>query len=756
MKHAAVVAMLSAGSISKRKSIINAWLESLKMNVKANMGGGILAVAPVIDGLTADGRFTYEQLRVAKTFAVQLTTITDPDSKSVELHFFTDATLPVGPGFVDGDKSSRVGNPKLLVDQPGGVWPANIEFTVSLDDRVGDRADSPTLGALMVDRFHISGDYAPYYFGFAVYDFFDNPDTTPVADFARPLVDLTASYQAQPGRGNGIGTRPALATVPNVIINEAWLADPANAGGLNVTVPTAFTRFEAGVDIINFYISMRTTFSLMQSEPPAFSGVLPTGGIINIPLAFLLGLPEGTHYYAYNLRDLPGNISNNSAITSMFQVVKAPAPVLAAPRIPVTGADGLTPITFATVRDPAPSRAVMEIDFPLNSLPGDRIVPHLSSDHDDVMLPEQVIPPAGTPGPLRFVLDYETDLAPLFGDPNGADDVSVDYWYELVRSTIPVPPVSPTATATVEFAYAGPEQPNLPGEDNINILPVVVQGAGTPAPTPNTLGPQQALLDATMTWPLWPADPNRPVTRREIVTFYYQGKQVGEPIPVRAGDTAVTTTLPWATIRAENNGVGVNARKAYVTVGFPGGANPMKQAVETNVDVTAIVINLPVPQIIVSGFGTTPERVATVINCPSLNHPAVVGGPMPPYARRALRIRVRRDTNILPGATVNLRFEGQTANTVGAPVIPGTLIEESLPMPATGDLEFRLTNYAAMREIQLPPVPPVPPATRPTRPVTRYARIAYTVNGTESSVIVPVGLINSSLVYCEIERPEVP
>lgn len=720
------------------------------MNVKANMGGGILAVAPVIDGLTADRRFTYEQLRVARTFTVRVTTLTDPNSTSVELHFFTDTTLPTTVNFDDTNKSSRVGNAMLRADQPGGVWPTNIEFTVSLDDRVGDTANSPTLGALMVDHYHATGDYAPYYFGFAVYDEFENPDTTPVANLARPLVDLTAPYQVQPERAK---LRPALVTVPNVIINDAWLADPANAGGLNVTVPTAYTKIEAGVDVINFYISTRLTFALMQGEPPVFSGVLPASGIINIPLAFLRGLPEGEHYYAYNLRDLPGNISHNSQITNIFSVVKAPAPVLRPARIPITGADGLTPITFAAVRDPAPSRVVMEIEFPLHSLEGDRIIPSLSSIHDTVFLPEQSIPPDGTLGPLRFVLEYETDLAPLFGDANGTDDVSIDYGYELVRSTIPVPPVSPLATATVDFTYAGPEQPNLPGEDNLNILPVVVQGAGTPAPTPNTLGPQQALLDATMTWPLWPTDPARPVTGREIVTFYYQGKQVGAPIPVRAGDTAVTTTLPWETIQTEKNGTGVNARKAYVTVGFPGGANPMKQAIDTNVDVTAIVINLPAPQMIISGFGTTPERVGTVLNCPSLNHQLTVGPPAT-YLPRALRIRVRRDTNIPTGAMVNLRFEGQTTNTVGAPVIPNTLIEASLPMPATGDLEFRLTNYAAMREIQLPPVPPVPPATTPTRPATRYARIAYTVNGTESSVIVPVALINSSFVYCEVERPE--
>jgi hypothetical protein len=71
-------------------------------------------------------------------------------------------------------------------------------------------------------------------------------------------------------------------------------------------------------------------------------------------------------------------------------------------------------------------------------------------------------------------------------------------------------------------------------------------------------------------------------------------------------------------------------------------------------------------------------------------------------------------------------------------------------MPATGDLEFRLTNYTAIRTIQLPSTVPG------QRPATRYARIAYTVNGVVSETVVPVALLNSSLVYCEQERPETP
>jgi len=121
---------------------------------------------------------------------------------------------------------------------------------------------------------------------------------------------------------------------------------------------------------------------------------------------------------------------------------------------------------------------------------------------------------------------------------------------------------------------------------------------------------------------------------------------------------------------------------------------------------------------------------------------------MPPYQPRQLRIRVRRDANIPTGATVDLNFEGRTTNAVGAPAIPNTLITASAPMPATGDLEFRLTNYTAIRTIQLPSTLPG------QRPATRYARIAYTVNGIVSEVTVPVALLNSSLVYCEQERPE--
>jgi hypothetical protein len=588
---------------------------------------------------------------------------------------------------------------------------------------------------------------------FHIFDFFGNSDTS--SPFTEILVDLTAPYQRQPGGPNGTGTRPTLltlgATVP-AIIDDAWLNDPANAGGLSLTIPTAYQKFEADNDKVNFYISTQTTFPLMQGEEAAVKDFpLPVGGVINVPLAFLIAQNEGTYYYSYNLTDLPGNISNNAAITTMFRRVKTPAPDLDVPSIPVTGATCRTPITFSTV-DPAPTRAIMEVRFPGNSLPGDRIIPFIRSDQGIFSLPEKSIPPAGTPGPLTFELDYAT-LEQVFGDPNGAEEVEFDYWYELSRPTITPNPVSLSVIGVVDFAYAGPEQPNLPELENPNISPVVIQGAGTPTPTPNTLGPAQAGVAAAMNWPVW-NDVDRPVTGREIVKFYYQGKQVGDPVPVRVGDTTVTTTLPWDTIRAEGNGTvaGGNPREAYVTVEYPGSANIMKQMVTTKVDVTAIVINLPVPQIIVSAFRTTtalvPERVVTSINCPSLNHPAVANGPMPPYQPRQLRIRIRRDANIPTGATVDLDFEGRTTNAVGAPAIPNTLITASAPMPATGDLEFRLTNYTAIREIQLPSTVPG------QRPPTRYARIAYTVNGIVSEVTVPVALLNSSLVYCEQERPE--
>jgi hypothetical protein len=210
--------------------------------------------------------------------------------------------------------------------------------------------------------------------------------------------------------------------------------------------------------------------------------------------------------------------------------------------------------------------------------------------------------------------------------------------------------------------------------------------------------------------------------------------------------------LPWPTILAEGNGSGATAREAYIKIEYPGSANPMTQTPVTLVNVTAIVINLPPPQIIVSAFRTPtgtqiPERAVTSINCPSLDHPSVPNGPMPPYAERSLRIRILRDLNIPTGATVNLNFEGRVTNTVGGAAIPGTQITETGTMPATGVLDIFLRNYNAIRTIQLPSPGPG------QRPATRFARIAYTVNGITSEVIVPVALLNSSLVYCEQNRP---
>ncbi|MGE7962986.1 hypothetical protein ACQKPC_11505 [Pseudomonas sp. NPDC089918] len=717
-------------------------MESTKMNMpvdpsvkdsKVASDVGALAEPPKIVDQLADGRLTYKQLKEDRIVKFQLTEIEDASGDGgarVELHkLFLRGLDPVpyDPITLVGTKS-----------KPAGGWGFPIEF------------DVPTTA--LVDVFDEEGEYAPYYFVFLIFDIFDNPDTSSPLEV---LVDLTAPWQSQPGRGNVTGPRPPLLTLGGTVpveINDAWLNDPANAGGLDLTIPTGYKKFEAGLDSVNFYISQQTTFALMQGETEAFSGPLVAGGIINVKLDFLRALPEGTYYYSYNLTDLPGNISNNAAITNMFRRFVAPKPVLNVPKIPLP--EGVTSITLPTVK--SPSKTIMEISYTAasNWLPGDRIIPYIRNTvtQDQISLPEQSVPPPGTVGKLEFLVDYDT-WADVFGDPNRADQVEFEYWYELERTTITPNGTSPLAVGVLDLSYAGPEQPNLPELENPNIAPVVVQGVGTPTPAPNTLTPAQSGFDATMIWPLW-TEAARPITGREVVTFYYQGKQVGAQIPVRSGDTRVTTTLPWETIRTEGNGTGDNARKAYITIGYPGSPTVMSQMPPTDVQVTAIVINLPVPQLVLSSYRTSTgstiaERIAKTINCPSFNHPVVPNGPMPPYQTRRLRIRIRPDSNIPAGATVNLEFEGRTSDAVGAPAIPGTLITRSGLMPASGNLEFFLTEYDRIKIIQLPPV-------GNSRPATRYARIAYTVNGVTAETTVQVALLNSSLVYCEIERPEVP
>lgn len=719
-------------------STINSSMEYTNMNMQVK-SGGVLALPPTIVDALPDGRIPLQQLKVDRRVTFQLADIDDksPDGAiSIELHVHPKGVTPI-----EFDPTWRVLE-LLKASQPGADWTFPIDFNV-----IGAALDQ------LVDKFDMNGEYPEYGATFIIYDINGNPDISdPPLEFK---VDLTAPYQRQPGTGNGSGARPLLISPIGLPtrIDDAWLADPVNAGGINVTIPTGYTKFEALLDLVSFYISRQTTFTGMQGDDRGVSIIdspLPVGGVINISLAMLRGLDDGPHYYSYNLKDAPGNISNNSAITLLFSRVSAPAPVLGVPRIPVTGLNGQTPITFATVTPPF--TAEMLIDFPLNSLPGDRIIPHISDSNGNVYdLPDEQIPSDGTTGPLSWKLDYDF-FARVFGDPNGQDDVQCEYWYELSRPTIPTNLVStPQQFFVLDFSYAGPLQPNLPELFNPNIRPVVIQGAGTPVPAPNTLGPAQAGLDAIITWPLW-TDQNRPLTGREIVTFFYQGRQVGNPVGVQVGQTTVDTPLPWATILAEGNGSGATAREAFIRIEYPGSANPMTQIPVTPVNVTAIVINLPPPQIIVSAFRTPtgtliPERAVTAINCPSLDHPSVPNGPMPPYAARGLRIRIQRDLNIPTGATVDLVLEGQVTNTVGGAVIPGTRITDTGTMPATGVLEFNLRDYNAIRTIQLPSPGPG------QRPATRFARIAYTVNGITSEVIYPVALLNSSLVYCEQNRP---
>lgn len=715
-------------------SMNHSLMELSKMNMPFKDEIGVLAEKPIIVDQLADGRLTYKQLREDRLIKVELSDVADKSdlgAARIDLHVFPKGTEinEFDPTFIVATKSK--------VDQSGGDWTFPVTFDVDVN----------TFG----EKFHAAGDYTAYEFAFVIHDVPGNVDTS--SPYAEALIDLTAPYQRQPGGPNGTGNRPTLLTLGTTvpaIINDAWLNDPANAGGLNLDIPHAYQKFEADKDDVNFYISQLTTFTMMQGEKFAFSGPLPADGIINIPLSFLQNLAEGTYYYSYNLKDLPGNISNNAAITNLFQRVVTPAPILDAPRIPVTGPTGAIAINLTTV-NPPPSKAIVLVDFPVNALPGDRIILTFLSAAGLFSLPEQDIPPAGTEGPLEFEMDFAF-LAELFGDANSSDEVECECFFELSRPTISPNPVSPSTFFIIDLGYAGPEQPNLPDLENPNIVPVVVQGAGTPVPAPNTLTPAQAGIDAVMIWPIW-NDPARPVTGREIVTFYYQDKQVGNPVPVRIGDTSVSTVLRWATILAEGNGTGANARQAYIKIAFPGSANEMEQLVTTKVDVTAIVINLPVPKIVVSAFrGATgnliPERFITSISCPAFNHPAVANGPMPPYQPRSLRIRIERDANIPTGATVNLNFEGRVTNTVGAVPIADTLITRSAPMPATGPLEFTLTEYdPQIRTIQLPS------PDGKSRPAARYARIAYTVNGITSEVTVAVQILNASLVYCEQERP---
>lgn len=711
------------------------------MNQKLN-DIGVLAEPAVIVGNLPDGRLTYKQLREDGTMEVTLSGIADMDSTRVELQMFGAGGTPIpdAPVFVVASRDRA--------NEPGGVWRFPLTFTVNV--------------RTLFDRFHIAGDYVGMELAFVVYEPSGNPDTS--APHTVFFVDLTAPWQQQPGGGNRTGTRPPrlLPSTPPVpqIIDDAWLGDPANAGGLNLVLSTAYTKFEAGQDHVHFFISLQANYPAMRAETPAFEGPLNAGGIINVPLTFLLGLTDGTYFYSYDLEDAPGNISNNSQINPLFQIVRAPAPILELPRIPVTGADGLIPISLSTVNGPQTTRAVMEIRIHDTWLTGDRIRPFLMAVDGTNMLsvPEQPVPAPGGATVLRFDLPYDL-LSQVFGNPDGTDERRFEFWYELVRNTIPSNPTSLSAFALVDFAYGGPEQPNLPDLNNPAIPLVIVQGAGTPTPAPNTLGPNQAGLNAQMRVPIQ-GTPARPVTGRELYKFYYQGKLVGTRTPTVGQTTPVTCPLEWNIIRDEGNGTvaGGNPRTAYVTIELAGGANVMRQTPVTNVDVTAIVINLPAPQVIVSSFQliipgsapvVVPERITTLINCPSLDHPTVPNGPIPPYQTRRLRVRVRRDINIPTGAAVVLTFEGRTTDAQPGTPIPNTLITMTQNMPATGDLDFFLTDYSRIREIQSPAA-----GTPPQRPANRFARIEYMVNGVSAVTTVPVSLLNASLVYCETERAE--
>ncbi|MCU1750310.1 hypothetical protein [Pseudomonas sp. 6D_7.1_Bac1] len=492
------------------------------------------------------------------------------------------------------------------------------------------------------------------------------------------------------------------------VINRAWLT--ANPGGLRCTVDVDYPMRD-GLDTIKFYLLRQSNIS--AADTPIYEGVVGATGDFTVPADKLALLPANVQLYQVVTQlDRVGNESLPSVAVRDLETRFPPAPTLYPLTVPVTGPDGAIAITLATYNPPG-TEIYAVFKRPLNGDPADDITVTLGG----LVLATFTLG-EGT-ADIRVLVPYDTCEA-IFN--NAANEVPTLAHYTLTRDGVDIP--SPDTNVILNFTYPGPDLLPPPDLDSENLPPVEVRGITN---TLNHLVPGDFGGLVTFLFVKWGLDLGDDLTEQAIVTYYYNGKAMGDQT-LDPGQDSAEIKVAFNLIAFE----GIGRKEAYVTLEYPGNPNIVRQKVKTQVVFESQQINLL--QHTARTYNT--DRV---VSCPSFD---VVAG------ERLWRVSVPGGQPSLPvGMQVTMNAVGYEDIAKTKPLALAPFKETKPVTNAAAALVFDVP-FALIRPMQGPVTPPG------TDPIYHYLAVSYEINVGGATIKSPefvhrINVRNTSSLFCD-------
>jgi len=552
-----------------------------------------------------------------------------------------------------------------------------------------------------------------YFVKFEVFDGDGNDDHSTAPTLLR--VDLTPPWQTKSPFAR---LRPPVVRFVNApangILDRAWFT--ANPGGLRCIADVSYP-FRDGLDTFRFYLSPRSAAT--STLTPVYEGSVSSLGEFTVPLAMLTPLGNTTLFSINTVEDRVGNRSIDSLPVRNLEIRLPPAPTLFAPTLPVTGVDGSLPITLASY-NPIGTQVFVEIRRPTNGDIGDILTVSLGGRQLGTVRIDDA-----TTTPLRIALTYDICDA-VFGA--ATEEITTVLSYTLTRGTDAAIP-SPETTVFLNLIYPGPALIPEPDLESLNLPPAEVRGVTN---TLNHIVPADFGKPIVFRFNKWDIDLGDDLISQAIVSFYYNGKFIGDQT-IDPGEDFCEYEAAFQTVADE----GLGKKDAYCTLEYPGNPNIVRQKDLTEVTFEAVQVNL-------REHVARTQNTDRAVSCPTLD---LVAG--------ALIWKVTAPAQAILTNGLDVILTAQGYEDVGKTIPIGTPFTQTVPVATNGAAVDFTVPFAFLRGLQGPIVPPnpTPGGPQPT-PIFHYMEVWYsiTISGApfdSPKLLHRINVRNTSSRFCD-------